>query len=227
MARCLVHDVDTNACWHSPFIQRADYDEVPCLRPPAAVPRFFILPYMRRRQRLSTAMSLTDNPAIAAASKARAMGMRWFTSDCPFGDSLTVTSRLLLTERVRVTRPLRIRRVMSRDKVETSMLVRSARSICRWLPRDANTAITRHIAILKPCPASASLPNCSATITPTRLVRYGRKSPRSSLARAFIGRRSLAATGSVHRIRRALQKLRTVLYHCIYNRCNVNYHEQK
>ena len=46
IARCLVHDVDTNGCWHSPFVQRADYDEVPCPRPPVAALRFFILPYM-------------------------------------------------------------------------------------------------------------------------------------------------------------------------------------
>src|SRR6516165_291085 len=91
--------------------------------------RFFMLPYMRRRQRLSTAISLADNPAIASASKSSAIGMRWFTNDWPLGDSLTVTSRLLLAERVRVTRPLRISRVTSRDKVETSMLVRSAKSI--------------------------------------------------------------------------------------------------
>src|SRR5215467_13256044 len=95
----------------------------------AAAARFFIFPNMRRRQRLRTARSLADNPAIAAASKSSAMGMRWFTSDWPFGDSLTVTSRLLLAERVRVTRPLRTRRLTSRDKVETSMLVRSAKSI--------------------------------------------------------------------------------------------------
>ena len=60
--------------------------------------------------------------------------MRRATSVCPLAESLTTTSRLLLAERVRVTRPMRIRRVTSRDKVEASMLVKSARSIWRWPP---------------------------------------------------------------------------------------------
>ena len=69
------------------------------------------------------------------------MGMRRPTSAVALGESFTATSRLLLAERVRVTRPSRTRRVTSRDKVEASMLVRSARSIWRCWPALASTAM--------------------------------------------------------------------------------------
>src|SRR5262249_28107130 len=39
--------------------------------------------------------------------------------------------------------------------------------------------------MLSRCGASVSSPNCSAMIVPTRLTRYGKKSPRSSLAGRF------------------------------------------
>ena len=75
--------------------------------PAAATGLFSMLPYMRRRQRLSTAKSLGESPALASASMARASGMRRATSALPFAESATTTSRLLLAERVRVTKPRR------------------------------------------------------------------------------------------------------------------------
>src|SRR5262245_53720196 len=42
--------------------------------------------------------------------------------------------------------------------------------------------------MLSRCGASVSSPNCSAMIVPTRLTRYGKKSPRSSLAGCFTNR---------------------------------------
>ena len=49
----------------------------------------------------------------------------------PLAESITTTSRLLVVERVRVSKPIRTRRVTIRDKVDASMLVNSARSIWR------------------------------------------------------------------------------------------------
>src|ERR1700675_1257229 len=66
---------------------------------------FFILPYTRRRERVDTAGSCAGRPAIATFSYSRAIGIRRATSAAPFAESFTATSRLLLAERVRVTRP--------------------------------------------------------------------------------------------------------------------------
>ena len=66
---------------------------------------------------------------------------------------------------------MRTSRDTSRDRVEASVLVSSARSIWRWLPLPASTAMTRHIAMLNPCAASASSPNWSAMMVPTRFTR--------------------------------------------------------
>jgi len=89
----------------------------------------------------------------------------------PFGVSRTTTSRLLVAERVRVTRPIFTRRVTTRERVETSMLVRAARSIWRWPSSLASTARIRHIAMLKRCRASVFCPKSTTSNQPTRLIR--------------------------------------------------------
>jgi len=103
---------------------------------------------MRRRLRLTTPRSFAGTPAIAVRSKAIACGITRARIAAPFGVRRTTTSRLLVADRVRVTRPIFTRRVTTRDKVETSMLVRAATSIWRWPSSLASTARTRHIAML-------------------------------------------------------------------------------
>src|SRR5262249_20768706 len=88
--------------------------------------------YIRRRLRLTTPRSFAGTPAIAVRSKAIACGITRAGPAAPFGVRRTTTSRLLVADRVRVTRPIFTRRVTTRDKVETSMLVRAATSIWRW-----------------------------------------------------------------------------------------------
>ena len=80
------------------------------------------------------ASSSARNPATAAASYSRAIGMRRATCAFPLAVSLTTTSRVLLAERVRVTTPIRTSRVTMPRQRRDFMLVRSARSICRWPP---------------------------------------------------------------------------------------------
>ena len=91
---------------------------------------------MRRRQRFTTARSLGDSPAAASASILWASGMRRATSVLPFAESVTATSRLLLVERVRVSKPIRTRRVTIRDKVDASMTTIVGQIVCtdagRW-----------------------------------------------------------------------------------------------
>ena len=85
--------------------------------------------YIRRRLRLTTPRSFAGTPAIAVRSKATACGITRARTAAPFGVRRTTTSRLLVADRVRVTRPIFTRRVTTRDKVETSMLVLAATSI--------------------------------------------------------------------------------------------------
>src|SRR6266566_4051722 len=84
--------------------------------------------YIRLRLRLTTPRSFAGTPAIAVRSKATACGITRARTAAPFGVRRTTTSRLLVAERVRVTRPIFTRRVTTRDKVETSMLVLAATS---------------------------------------------------------------------------------------------------
>jgi len=92
---------------------------------------------------------LAGTPSIAMRSKASACGITRASIAAPFGVSRTTTSRLLVAERVRVTSPVFTRRVTTRDRVETSMLVWAARSIWRWPSSLASTARIRHIAMLR------------------------------------------------------------------------------
>src|ERR1700730_10571359 len=85
--------------------------------------------YIRRRLRLTTPRSFAGTPAIAVRSKAIACGTTRDRTAAPFAVKRTTTSRLLVADRVRVTRPIFTRRVTTRDKVETSMLVLAATSI--------------------------------------------------------------------------------------------------
>jgi hypothetical protein len=92
---------------------------------PAAEAKFW---YMRRRLRLTTRRSSAGTPAIALRSNAIACGITRARIAEPFGVKRTTTSRLLVADRVRVTSPIFTRRVTTRDKVETSMLVLAATS---------------------------------------------------------------------------------------------------
>src|SRR5262249_15052893 len=105
--------------------------------------------YIRRRLRLTTARSFAGTPPIAMRSNAIACGITRASMAAPFEVRRTTTSRLLVAERVRVTRPIFTRRVTTRERVETSMLVWPARSIWRWPPSSASTARIRHIAMLR------------------------------------------------------------------------------
>ena len=58
--------------------------------------------YIRRRLRLTTARSLAGTPSIAMRSKAIACGITRASIAAPFGLTRTITSRLLVAERVRV-----------------------------------------------------------------------------------------------------------------------------
>src|SRR5262245_37158894 len=135
---------------------------------PADEARFW---YIRRRLRLTTPRSFAGTPAIAVRSKAMAYGITRARTAAPFGVSRTTTSRLLVEERVRVTRPIFTKRVTTRDKVETSMLVRAATSIWRWPSSLASTASTRHIAMLNWWRASVFCPKSITSSQPTRLMR--------------------------------------------------------
>jgi hypothetical protein len=84
--------------------------------------------YIRRRLRLTTRRSSAGTPAIALRSNAIACGITRARTAAPFGVRRTTTSRLLVADRVRVTSPIFTRRVTTRDKVETSMLVLAATS---------------------------------------------------------------------------------------------------
>jgi hypothetical protein len=79
--------------------------------------------------RLTTARSFAGTPAIAVRSKPIAFGITRARMAAPFGVRRTTTSRLLVADRVRVTSRILTSRVTTRDRVETSMLVRAARSI--------------------------------------------------------------------------------------------------
>src|SRR5262245_20697333 len=135
---------------------------------PADEARFW---YIRRRLRLTTPRSFAGTPAIAVRSKAMACGITRARIAAPFGVSLTTTSRLLVADRVRVTRPIFTKRVTTRDKVETSMLVLAATSIWRWPSSLASTASTRHIAMLNWWRASVFCPKSITSSQPTRLMR--------------------------------------------------------
>src|SRR6516164_9936756 len=93
---------------------------------PADAAKFW---YIRRRLRLTTPRSFAGTPAIAVRPKAIACGITRASTAAPFGVRQTTTSRLLVADRVRVTSPIFTRRVTTRDKVETSMLVLAATSI--------------------------------------------------------------------------------------------------
>ena len=62
--------------------------------------------YMRRRLRRTTARSLAGTPAIALRSAAIARGIRRASAAAPLPVRRTTTSRLLVADRVRVTRPI-------------------------------------------------------------------------------------------------------------------------
>jgi len=83
---------------------------------------------MRRKLRLTTRRSCAGTPAMALRSKAIACGTTRARIAAPFGVRRTTTSRLLVAERVRLTKPIFTRRVTTRDRVETSMLVLPATS---------------------------------------------------------------------------------------------------
>src|SRR5262249_8125124 len=133
---------------------------------PADEARFW---YIRRRLRLTTPRSFAGTPATAVRSKAMAGGIPRPRIAAPFGVIRTTTSRLLVAERVRVTRPIFTKRVTTRDKVETSMLVLAATSIWRWPSSLASTASTRHIAMLNSWRARGSFPQSAPTSPPHRL----------------------------------------------------------
>src|SRR5258708_27345339 len=78
--------------------------------------------YIRRRLRLTTPRSFAGTPAIAVRSKATACGITRARTAAPFGVRRTTTSRLLLADRARGTRPIFTRRVAQRRQVQTSML---------------------------------------------------------------------------------------------------------
>src|ERR1700731_4277507 len=62
--------------------------------------------YIRRRLRLTTPRSFAGTPAIAVRSKAIACGTTRARTAAPFGVKRTTTSRLLVADRGRVTRPI-------------------------------------------------------------------------------------------------------------------------
>ena len=92
-------------------------------------------------------------------------------SPAPLPVRRTTTSRLLVADRVRVTRPILTSRLTTRDRVETSMLVLAARSIWRWPSSLESTARTRHIAMLSRWRASVLRPKSTTSAEPTRLIR--------------------------------------------------------
>src|SRR5258708_995976 len=125
------------------LVRKGDASVVLLMRPGAA--KFW---YIRRRLRLTTFRSFADTPEIVLPSSSIACGITRARIADPFGVRHTVTSRLLVADRVRVTSPILTIRVTTRDKVETSMLVLPARSIWRCPSCSASTARTRHIAML-------------------------------------------------------------------------------
>src|SRR5215467_1746433 len=107
--------------------------------------------YIRRRLRLTTPRSFAGTPAIAVRSKATACGITRAKTAAPFGVRRTTTSRLLVADRVRVTRPISTRGLPTREKVGTPTLWLAEASICRWPLLLATPGSTRHIAMLKWC----------------------------------------------------------------------------
>src|SRR5262249_60937514 len=75
--------------------------------------------YICRKLRLTTFRSFADTPEIVFASSSMACGITRARTAAPFGVRHTVTSRLLVAERVRVTSAIFTMRVMTRDNVGT------------------------------------------------------------------------------------------------------------
>ncbi|MBZ0140530.1 MAG: hypothetical protein K8H87_12280 [Pseudorhodoplanes sp.] len=128
---------------------------------------------------MNFARSAFDTPRNSALSTDTIIGTSSSTISRPALVSRTVTSRLLVFERVRVTSPRRTPAEIRRETVGASRLVAADRSTCRNSPRCASTASTRHIGIVSW--ESASPPSVArATIaTPTRLIRKGSRWLRS------------------------------------------------
>src|SRR5665213_2271278 len=109
-----------------------------------------------------------------------AAGKRRLVSVAPRADKATQTLRPSAAFRLRVTRARRCIAPTNRESVESSTVVSSARLVMYCGPLWCSTARTRHIEMVSASSASTS-PNDSLTAKPTRLMRYGRYSFRSSM----------------------------------------------
>src|SRR5262249_7781304 len=123
LARMNIHDCETNATRpQRPYRQGQNTPLKTAYRSRTRVS------YIRPRPRWVNALSRAGRPALAVCSSRLAIGISRATSARPFGLSPTTTSRLLVAERLRVTKPMRTSRLTNRDIVEASIEVMVTRS---------------------------------------------------------------------------------------------------
>jgi hypothetical protein len=87
-------------------------------------------------------------PELAIVSYCKPNGISRWTKSRPRSVSATATSRPLVLDGARATRPMRTSRVTIRESVDTSTLVKPARSVCRCSPVLESAEVVRKQAQL-------------------------------------------------------------------------------